>query len=60
MIIDFCAKGGNISETAQFVSYLRAAVVKVYCDWSNDTIENMNIKTNYLVQIAIAPKFPCY
>ncbi|XP_071036417.1 uncharacterized protein [Parasteatoda tepidariorum] len=40
MIIDFMAKGGSISETANFVNCLRAAVVKVYRAWQNDTIQN--------------------
>ncbi|KAM9294444.1 protein FAM177A1 [Gastrophryne carolinensis] len=38
MIIGFRAKGGSISETAQFANCSRAAVVKVYREWSNGTI----------------------
>ncbi|GBN69217.1 hypothetical protein AVEN_252238-1 [Araneus ventricosus] len=40
MIIGFRAKGGSISETANFVKYLRAAVVKVYRAWQYGTIQN--------------------
>ena len=40
MIIGFRAKGGSISETAQFVNCSRAAVVKVYREWTNGTIAN--------------------
>lgn len=40
MIIGFRAKGGSISETAQFVKCSRAAVVKVYRQWQNGTIKN--------------------
>ena len=40
MIIGFRAKGGSISETANFVNCSRAAVVKVYRAWKNGTIQN--------------------
>ncbi|KAH7982924.1 hypothetical protein HPB52_008108 [Rhipicephalus sanguineus] len=40
MIIGFRAKGGSISETAEFVNYSRAAVVKVYRAWQNGTVQN--------------------
>ena len=40
MIIGFRAKGGSISETAEFVNYLRAAVVKVYRAWQNGIVQN--------------------
>ncbi|XP_044138724.1 leydig cell tumor 10 kDa protein homolog isoform X1 [Bufo gargarizans] len=40
MIIGFRAKGGSISETAQFVNCSRAAVVKVYGEWINGTLVN--------------------
>ncbi|GBL75225.1 hypothetical protein AVEN_194459-1 [Araneus ventricosus] len=40
MIIGFRAKGGSISETANFVNCSRAAVVKVYCAWQYGTIQN--------------------
>ncbi|GIY11971.1 uncharacterized protein CDAR_449251 [Caerostris darwini] len=40
MIIGFRAKGGSISETANFVNCSRAAVVKVYHTWQNGTIQN--------------------
>ncbi|GBM37132.1 hypothetical protein AVEN_176847-1, partial [Araneus ventricosus] len=40
MIIDFLAKGGSISETANFVNCSRAAVVKVYRAWQYGTIQN--------------------
>ncbi|GFY09307.1 tigger transposable element-derived protein 1 [Trichonephila clavipes] len=39
-IIGFRAKGGSISETAEFVNCLRAAVVKVYRAWQNGTVQN--------------------
>ncbi|GBM98618.1 hypothetical protein AVEN_242620-1 [Araneus ventricosus] len=40
MIIGFRAKGGSISETANFVNCSRAAVVKVYHAWQYGTIQN--------------------
>ncbi|GBM27482.1 hypothetical protein AVEN_205269-1 [Araneus ventricosus] len=40
MIIGFRAKGGSISETANFVNCSRAAVVKVYRPWQYGTIQN--------------------
>ncbi|KFM75906.1 Transposable element Tcb1 transposase, partial [Stegodyphus mimosarum] len=40
MIIGFRAKGGSISETAEFVNCSRAAVVKVYRAWQNGTVQN--------------------
>ncbi|GBL90024.1 hypothetical protein AVEN_178418-1 [Araneus ventricosus] len=40
MIIGFRAKGGSISETANFVKCSRAAVVKVYRAWQYGTIQN--------------------
>lgn len=40
MIIGFPAKGGSISETANFVNCSRAAVGKVYRALQNDTIQN--------------------
>ncbi|GFS54191.1 transposable element Tcb1 transposase [Trichonephila clavipes] len=40
MIIDFRAKGGSISETAEFVNCLRATMVKVYRAWQNGTVQN--------------------
>ncbi|GBM82646.1 hypothetical protein AVEN_184345-1 [Araneus ventricosus] len=40
MIIGFRAKGGSISETANFVNCSRAAVVKVYRAWQYGTIQN--------------------
>ncbi|GBM47678.1 hypothetical protein AVEN_171791-1 [Araneus ventricosus] len=40
MIIGFRAKGGSISETANFVSCSRAAVVKVYRAWQYGTIQH--------------------
>ena len=40
MIIGFRAKGGSISETANFVNCSRAAVVKVFRAWQNGTIQN--------------------
>ncbi|GIY57998.1 transposable element Tcb1 transposase [Caerostris darwini] len=40
MIIGFRAKGGSISETANFVNCSRTAVVKVYRAWQNATIQN--------------------
>lgn len=40
MIIGFRAKGGSISETAQFVNCSRATVVKVYREWTNGTLAN--------------------
>ncbi|GFY33665.1 uncharacterized protein TNCV_4593771 [Trichonephila clavipes] len=39
-IIGFRAKGGSISETAEFVNCSRAAVVKVYRAWQNGTVQN--------------------
>ncbi|GBN81343.1 hypothetical protein AVEN_1372-1 [Araneus ventricosus] len=40
MIIGFRAKGGSISETANFVICSRAAAVKVYRAWQYGTIQN--------------------
>ncbi|XP_071043049.1 uncharacterized protein [Parasteatoda tepidariorum] len=40
MIIGFRAKGGSISETANFVNCSRAAVVKVYHAWQNGITQN--------------------
>ncbi|GBN71072.1 hypothetical protein AVEN_10551-1 [Araneus ventricosus] len=40
MIIGFRAKGGSISETANFVNCSRAALVKVYRAWQYGTIQN--------------------
>ncbi|GBN00226.1 hypothetical protein AVEN_38742-1 [Araneus ventricosus] len=40
MIIGFRAKGGSISETANFVNCSCAAMVKVYRAWQYDTIKN--------------------
>ncbi|GBM52144.1 hypothetical protein AVEN_265621-1 [Araneus ventricosus] len=40
MIIGFWAKGGSISETANFVNCSHAAVVKVYHAWQYGTIQN--------------------
>ncbi|GBN35019.1 hypothetical protein AVEN_14753-1 [Araneus ventricosus] len=40
MIIGSRAKGGSISETANFVNCSRAAVVKVYRVWQYGTIQN--------------------
>ncbi|GFV38072.1 probable RNA-directed DNA polymerase from transposon X-element [Trichonephila clavipes] len=40
MIIGFRAKGGSISETAEFVNRSRATVVKVYRAWQNGTVQN--------------------
>ncbi|GBL93184.1 hypothetical protein AVEN_46362-1 [Araneus ventricosus] len=40
LIIGFRAKGGSISETANFVNCSRAAVVKVYRAWQYGTIQN--------------------
>ncbi|GBM03094.1 hypothetical protein AVEN_64744-1, partial [Araneus ventricosus] len=40
MIIGFRAKGGSISEAANFVNCSRAAVVKVYRAWQYGTIQN--------------------
>ncbi|GBM09082.1 hypothetical protein AVEN_27188-1 [Araneus ventricosus] len=40
MIIGFRAKGGSISETANFVNCSRVAVVKVYRAWQYGTIQN--------------------
>ncbi|GBN66291.1 hypothetical protein AVEN_102345-1 [Araneus ventricosus] len=40
MIIGFRAKGGSISETANFVNCSRAAVVKLYREWQYGTIQN--------------------
>ncbi|GBO06883.1 hypothetical protein AVEN_174953-1 [Araneus ventricosus] len=40
MIIGFRAKGGSISETANFVHCSRAAVVKVYRAWQYGIIQN--------------------
>ncbi|GFV63379.1 transposable element Tcb1 transposase [Trichonephila clavipes] len=40
MIIGFRAKGGSISETAEFVNCSRATVVKVYRAWQNGTVQN--------------------
>ncbi|KFM73508.1 Transposable element Tcb1 transposase, partial [Stegodyphus mimosarum] len=40
MIIGFRAKGGSISETAEFVNCSRAAVVKVYRAWQKGTVQN--------------------
>lgn len=40
MIISFRTKGGSISETAKFVNCSRAAVVKVYREWTNSTVMN--------------------
>ncbi|GFV37121.1 transposable element Tcb1 transposase [Trichonephila clavipes] len=40
MIISFRAKGGSISETAEFVNCAHAAVVKVYRAWQNGTVQN--------------------
>ncbi|GFX88378.1 transposable element Tcb1 transposase [Trichonephila clavipes] len=40
MIIGFRAKGGSISETAEFVNCSHAAVVKVYRAWQNGTVQN--------------------
>ncbi|GBM10598.1 hypothetical protein AVEN_21921-1 [Araneus ventricosus] len=40
MIIGFWAKGGSISETANFENCSRAAVVKVYREWQYGTIQN--------------------
>lgn len=40
MIIGFQAKGGSISEMANYVTCSRAAVVKVYHAWQNGTIQN--------------------
>ncbi|GBN92122.1 hypothetical protein AVEN_80942-1 [Araneus ventricosus] len=39
-VIGFRAKGGSISETANFVNCSRAAVVKVYRAWQYGTIQN--------------------
>ncbi|GFX41209.1 transposable element Tcb1 transposase [Trichonephila clavipes] len=39
-IIGFRAKGGSISETAEFVNCSRATVVKVYRAWQNGTVQN--------------------
>lgn len=38
MIIGYRAKGASISETAGFVKCSRAAVVKIYRDWTNGTV----------------------
>ncbi|KFM75608.1 hypothetical protein X975_02134, partial [Stegodyphus mimosarum] len=38
MIIGFRAKGGRISETAEFVNCSCAAVVKVHRAWQNGTV----------------------
>ncbi|GBM26285.1 hypothetical protein AVEN_66523-1 [Araneus ventricosus] len=40
MIIGFRAKGGSISETANFVNCSRAALVIVYRAWQYGTIQN--------------------
>ncbi|GFU75777.1 transposable element Tcb1 transposase [Trichonephila clavipes] len=40
MVIGFRAKGGSISETAEFVNCSRATVVKVYRAWQNGTVQN--------------------
>ncbi|GFY20127.1 transposable element Tcb1 transposase [Trichonephila clavipes] len=40
MIIGFRAKGGSISETAEFVNCSHAAVVKVYHAWQNGNVQN--------------------
>ncbi|GFV70961.1 transposable element Tcb1 transposase [Trichonephila clavipes] len=40
MIIGFRAKGGSISETAEFVNCSHAAVVKVYRAWQNGTVQS--------------------
>ncbi|GBO16109.1 hypothetical protein AVEN_19151-1 [Araneus ventricosus] len=40
MIIGFRAKGGSISETANFLNFSRAAVVKIYRAWQYGTIQN--------------------
>ncbi|GBN22193.1 hypothetical protein AVEN_96817-1 [Araneus ventricosus] len=40
MNIGFRAKGGSISETANFVNCSRAAVVKVYRAWQYGTVQN--------------------
>ncbi|GBO01956.1 hypothetical protein AVEN_232315-1 [Araneus ventricosus] len=40
MIIGFRAKGGSISETANFANCPRAAVVKAYRAWQHGTILN--------------------
>ncbi|GBM42397.1 hypothetical protein AVEN_130275-1 [Araneus ventricosus] len=40
MIIGFRAKGGSISETANFVNCSRAAMVKIYRAWQYGTIQN--------------------
>ncbi|GBM02180.1 hypothetical protein AVEN_190600-1 [Araneus ventricosus] len=45
MIIGFRAKGGSISETANFVNYSRAAVVKVNRAWQYGTIQNQRRAT---------------
>ncbi|GFX99885.1 transposable element Tcb1 transposase [Trichonephila clavipes] len=39
-IIGFRAKGGSISETAEFVNCSRAAMEKVYRAWQNGTVQN--------------------
>ncbi|GBM38689.1 hypothetical protein AVEN_54727-1 [Araneus ventricosus] len=39
-IIGFRAKGGSISETANFVNCSRAALLKVYRAWQYGTIQN--------------------
>ncbi|GFY19621.1 transposable element Tcb1 transposase [Trichonephila clavipes] len=39
-IIGFRAKGGSISETAEFVNCSHAAGVKVYRAWQNGTVQN--------------------
>ncbi|GFT99601.1 uncharacterized protein TNCV_114801 [Trichonephila clavipes] len=40
MIMGFRAKGGSISETAEFVNCSHAAVIKVYRAWQNGTVQN--------------------
>ncbi|GBN94739.1 hypothetical protein AVEN_160913-1 [Araneus ventricosus] len=45
MIIGFRAKGGRISETANFVNCSRAAVVKAYRAWQYGTIQNQQCGT---------------
>ncbi|GBM61576.1 hypothetical protein AVEN_96170-1 [Araneus ventricosus] len=46
MIIGFRAKGGSISETANFVNCSRAAVLKVYRAWQYGTIQNQRRGTS--------------
>ncbi|GFT70127.1 transposable element Tcb1 transposase [Trichonephila clavipes] len=40
MIMGFRAKGGSISEMAEFVNCSRATVVKVYRAWQNGTVQS--------------------